>query len=391
MNGPRRRIAVAVTISAAAILAAGCGISGTVAPGPAARAPAPAPVTLNSALATTAGTWAVAVMGGSSASHNNFWQIFRRPSGSARWELVTPPGVPDNGGLLLADVSGQSLIAGFRPSLHLAYTPLTATRDGGLAWSSANPLDGAVAAAPDALAAAPGSGQLLALLANGTALLAAPGYASWSTLVTERNLAATSAGQRCGLASLTVAVFTPAGTPLLAGTCAKPGIAGIFADQAGTWKPAGPPLPATLARQAITVLRLTRLADRTVALLAAGTGRAETLLAAWSSGNDTHWALSPPLRLNGAQLASASFGSDGTAAVTLTANRGETITGAGASWQSLPALPPGTATLAPAPAGGLDALAVHRSTLTVWHLAPGALTWHATQTIDVPIQFGTSG
>jgi len=210
-------------------------------------------------------------------------------------------------------------------------------------------------------------------------------------------------------------VFPPAGTPLLAGTCAKPGIAGIFADQAGTWKPAGPPLPATLARQAITVLRLTRLADRTVALLAAGTGRAATLLAAWSSGNDTHWALSPPLRLNGtllaawssgndthwalspplrlngAQLASASFGSDGTAAVTLTANRGETITGAGASWQSLPVLPPGTATLAPAPAGGLDALAVHRSTLTVWHLAPGALAWHATQTIDVPIQFGTSG
>jgi hypothetical protein len=390
MTRPCHRAAAAVTISAV-ILAAGCGNPAPAGRRPAAQAPVRNSVTLSSVLATATGAWAVAVMGGPSADHDNFWQVFARQAGSIRWTLATPPGVADNGGLVLAYASGESLIAGFRPSQDLTYTPLTATSDGGQAWSSANPLDGDLADVPDALAFAPGSGQLLALLADGTAMLAAPGYASWSTLTTERNLAGTPPGQRCGLTSLTAAAFTPAGAPLLAGTCTRPGIAGIFVGQAGTWRPAGPPLPAALASQPITVLRLTRLAGTTVALLAAGTGNTAALLAAWSSGSGTHWKLSPPLRLGGAHLTSASFGSDGTAALTLTPGTGETVTEARASWQSLPALPAGTATLAPGPGGSLDALAVHRSVLTVWHLARGALTWHTTQAIDVPIQLGSSG
>ena len=89
----------------------------------------------------------------------------------------------------------------------------------------------------------------------------------------------------------------------------------------------------------------------TVALLAAGTGPAATLLAAWSADNGGHWTLSPPLRLNGATLSSASFGPGDTAAIVLDGNRGQTVTGPGAPWRALPALPPGTATLAPGPAG----------------------------------------
>jgi len=71
-------------------------------------------------------------------------------------------------------------------------------------------------------------------------------------------------------------------------------------------------------------------------------------------------------------------------------NHGETLAGPGASWRSLPALPPGTATLAPGPAGGLDALAVDRTRLTVWQLAPGSAAWAKAQTINVPVQFGSS-
>ncbi len=280
---------------------------------------------------------------------------------------------------------------GFRPSQYLTYTPLTATADGGQAWSSTGPLDGALANVPDALAAAPATGHLLALLTDGTAAQAAPsGYTRWATLASLRSLAATSPGRRCGLENLTAAAFSSSGQPLLGGTCRHPGTAGIFAESGGTWHAAGPALPAALAGQAVQVLRLTGTANRTVALLAAATGPATRLLAAWSSDGGSHWALSPPLAPNGAGLISASFGPGGTVAVVLNGNRGLTLAGPGASWRALPALPPGTATLAPGPGAGLDALAVHRTVLTVWQLAPGAGVWSKTQTINVPIQFGSS-
>ena len=86
-------------------------------------------LSLNTAVVTAAGTWAVAVMGGSAAQHNNFWQLLIRPAGSTRWKLVTPPGTADNGGLVLAG-AGQALIAAFRPSQYLTYTPLTESSSG---------------------------------------------------------------------------------------------------------------------------------------------------------------------------------------------------------------------------------------------------------------------
>ena len=283
------------------------------------------------------------------------------------------------------------MITGFRPSQYLTYTPLTITRNAGQAWSSTGPLDGALADAPDALAAASATGNLLALLTDGTAELAAPGYTSWTTLTTQRSLAATPAGRRCGLQDLTAAAFSPQGMPLLGGTCSHPGTAGIFAGTGGTWHAAGPVLPAALASQPVQVLRLTSTASSTVALLVAGTGPAASLLAAWSADSGSHWVLSPPFRLNGATLSSASFGPGDTTAIVLNGNRGETAAGPGASWRALPALPPGTATLAPGPAGGFNALAAGRTTMTVWQLAPGSAAWARAQAIDVNVQFGSSG
>jgi hypothetical protein len=383
------RAAVTVTLAAAALLA-GCGSAAPAAPGPAAEAPPGGSAFLATSLVTPAGTWAVAVMGGSVASDNNFWQLFERPAGNPDWKLVTPPGTADNGGLVLAS-AGRSLVTGFRPSQYLTYTPLTVTRDGGQAWSSASPLDAAVANVPDALAAAPGGGHLLALTAGGTATVAAPGYTSWTTVTTLRSLAATPAGKRCRLQYLTAAAFSLTGQPMLAGACAHPGIAGIFADTGGTWQPSGPPLPAALTGQRVRVLRLTTTASGTAALLEAGAGSGGSLLAVWSAGNGSHWALSEPIHLNGATPISASFGPGNAAAVVLSGDRGETIAGPRASWRSLPALPPRTATLAAGPTGGLDALAVKSTRLTVWQLAPGSLTWAKAQTINVPIQFGSSG
>jgi hypothetical protein len=330
-------------------------------------------------------------MGGSVAAHNNFWQLFVRPAGTTGWRLVTPPGVADNGGLVMTGAARRSLITAIRPSQYLTYTPLTLTRDGGRAWSPAGPLDAALANTPDALAAAPTTGYLLALLTSGTARLAAPGYTSWETLTSLRALAATPAGRRCGLNALTAAAFTNSGTPLLAGKCNRTGTVGIFTTRNGSWQPAGPALPAALHHQATTVLRLTQTTTGIAALLQTGTGPAASLLAAWSADGSSHWTLSPPTPLRGAKLASASFGSAGTAAVVLTGNRAETITGTEAAWRPLPALPSGTATLAPGSSSGFDALAVHRTRLTVWQLAAGSATWRITQAINVPVQFGSSG
>jgi hypothetical protein len=382
------RAAAALALAVAALLA-GCGSPAPAAPGPAPEAPPGGAPFLATSTVTAAGTWAVAVMGGPVADENNFWQLFVRPAGTSRWKLVTPPGTADNGGLILAGASG-SLVTGFRPSQYLTFTPLVITRNAGQAWSSTGPLDGALADVPDALAAASATGNLLALLTDGTADLAGPGYTNWTTLATQRSLAATAPGRRCGLQNLTAAAFAPPGTPMLAGTCSHPGTAGIFASTGGTWHAAGPPLPAALATQPVQVLRLTSTASGTVALLAAGTGPAATLLAAWSSDGGSHWALSLPFRLNGAALSSASFGPGDTAAIVLNGNRGETVAGAGAGWRALPALPPGTATLAPGPAGGFDALAAGRTTMTVWQLAPGSAAWAKAQAISVPIQFGSS-
>ncbi len=387
MSAPGRQLAIAVAM-AGAMLAAGCGSPAAPPPAPATQATQPAP-SLNTTLVTPAGTWAVAVMGGSAAQYNNFWQLFIRPAGTTRWQLVTPPGTADNGGLVLAG-SGQSLVTAFRPSQDLTYSPLIQTRDGGQAWSALSPLDAALASTPDALAIKPGSGNLLALLAGGTAELAAPGSTTWTILASRQTLAATTPGRRCGLQDLTAATFTPAGIPVLAGTCTRAGTAGIFASRSGTWQAAGPAIPAALARQPITVLRLTRTAQGIAALLQAGTGAAASVLAAWSAGDGGHWTLSPPLTPRGAALTSASFGPGGTAAIIIPGNRGETITSTGSSWHPLPPLPPGTATLAPGPGAAADALTVNRATLTVWQLAPGGAAWTRAQAINVPIQYGSS-
>ena len=382
MNRPLRPLAL---LMACAALAAGCGAAR-----PPATAPAPgAPPSLATSIVTPAGAWAVAVMGGSAARHNNFWQLFARPAGAGGWRLVTPPGVASNGGLVIASDGGRSLTVGFRPSQRLVFTPLAVTRNDGATWSSAV-LDAALADVPDALAAAPGSARLLALLTDGTVEVSGSG-ATWTTLVTRWSLAGSAAGARCGLQQLTAAAFSRAGAMLLAGACAHPATAGIFADSGGTWHQAGPALPTTLTRQPVTVLRLTSTDSGVAAMLQAGTGRSASLLAAWSANGDGRWDLSAPFQLGGARVAAASFGPAGETAITLTGGRGLTIAGPGQPWRPLPALPPGTATLAPGPGATLEALAVHGARLTVWRPGAGGTGWTQVQAITVPIQYGSSG
>ncbi len=384
-------IRVGLAVSCAGLLAA-CGSQRAMVTGP---APPVVTVPLSTSLSTAQGTWAVTVMGGSAASYNNFWQLFVRPAGASGWSLVTPEGVADNGGLVAAGAS-TSLFVGFRPSQNLAYSPLATSTDTGKNWTPGL-LDAGLADTPGAIAVSP-TGQTLALLQDGsittapTASAAAAGQ--WTTLTTRNALAASAPGRSCGLVGVSAVSFGPNKSPMAAGSCARPGVAGIFTDTGGTWRSAGLVLPGKGAgNSTVQVLGLAATAGGDVALLAAG----YSLLAAWWNG--TRWTVSDPLAAS--TVRALGFGAGGSAWLLLGGGRAETIGGAGGSWQALPPVPPGTATLAPpgtatlAPpdtssaGGSYDALAVSGSKLTVWRLAQGA--WAKVQLITVPIVYGSSG
>ena len=98
-------------------------------------------------------------------------------------------------------------------------------------------------------------------------------------------------------------------------------------------------------------------------------------------------------------VSAAGFGPGGSAWVLPGGGRAQAIAGPGGSgraqswrtpsWRTLPALPPGTATLAPGTGGGYDALAVSGAQLSVWQLAGAG--WAKVQVINVPISYGSSG
>jgi hypothetical protein len=387
-----RRTPLTVVAAALVMTAAACGTV-TSRGGP--RAAPPPPPGLATSLDTSGATWAVAVLGGSAARHNNFWQLFVRPAKSAAWRLVTPPGVASNGGLVLTGQpgpdgqAGRSVIAGFLPSQSLAFSPLATTRDDGASWR-ASVLDARLADVPDALAVAPGGGRLLALLASGGIQQAGPNAAAWSPLTSMHALAATSAGHRCQPAAVAAVAFSPSGDPLLAVTCSRPGVMGIFSYAAGTWRPTGPPLPSPEVGRRVQVLRLARTAAGEAALLAARSGRSGRLLAGWSR-DGRRWIVSGPLGLGATAVRASGFTVSGRAWVLLANGQADAIAARGAAWRQLPSPPPGTAALASGPSGSVDALAAGGSRLTVWRLGRGSTSWRQVQVLHVPLAYGSSG
>jgi hypothetical protein len=160
---------------------------------------------------------------------------------------------------------------------------------------------------------------------------------------------------------------------LAAGTCGAAS-SGVFAYSAGGWQRVSLPVSGRVVRMLPGVT-----------LLASGS----QLYAAWDTASG--WSASVPLAAGGVE-ASGSLGADG-AWVLLPGHRGATIAGPGQPWRSLSAVPEGTTALATGPGGAVDALAVGGSQLdklTVWRLATSATAWSRVQTIDVPVQFGSS-
>ena len=171
------------------------------------------------------------------------------------------------------------------------------------------------------------------------------GGSAWARLATLRSLAAAAAGRACRLTGFTAAAFSPGGAPLVAGACAGPGVAGIFAKPGEDWQAAGPALPASLAGQPVTVLRLSTAGWARDG--PAGRRQQGRQPPCWPHGPARLRPLGTvPISPNAGQhVLSASFGPGGSVGLVLSGRRGETLTGPGGSWQQLPALPAGTQAL----------------------------------------------
>jgi hypothetical protein len=397
-GGRGKRQAAILAAAVTAVVTVGCGsVSGSGDSSSARASGHTVTSSLATSSATASGTWGILVMGGSAASENNFWQLFARPAGAAAWELVTPPGVADNGGLVMAPAGSGPLVVGIRPSQGLVFSPLATTSDDGKTWTPGL-MDAGLADTADSLAVASGSGQQFALLGNG-AIERAPSAAAsqsgtgWSELAARGSIASSAPGKSCGLSSLDAITVTPSGELLAGGTCDSPGRAGIFGQAGGAWQAAGPVLPAAVAGDPVQVLRLTATPAGNVALLLAG----PDLLAAWTSDGGARWTVSRPLAIGAAGISSAAFGSGGAVGVLLSTGKAATVGGPGSSWRLLPAAPPDAAVLAFVPpaarsarASQVEALAAKGGKLTVWQLDTSSATWTSIQTVTVPIEYGSS-
>jgi hypothetical protein len=355
-----------------------------------------APPSVAAPLATSVqaagGTWATLPMGHLGDPANTFWQLLYRAAGASSWsDRVEATATATNGGLVLASAAGRSLLVGVRPSNRLNFSPVIATSDGH-AWT--NGLTGALASRPAALAAGR-SGQALALVTTGstTAVEASPGdLAGWQTLATRPQLAATTSGQACDPVALGAVGYAGA-SPVIGARCARPGVVGLFATRGGGWHLAAAITPPPPAGARVDVLSLQPTASGLTALLAAAGASETTLLAAWSEHGGVDWALSPALPLSAGQRLSSlgPAGGEGQFALITSSSGAEqldVVNGPGASWRPLPAPPAGTATVAWAPAP--QALVADNTVLTVWTLEPASSAWVKAQTINVPIQFGSS-
>ena len=385
-------------LAAGAVLLAACGgVTGTsVQPGPAPAAPVlRAP--LQASFAAGGSTYAVVAMGHLDQPANTFWQLVARLPGSPRWTLVTPPGVADNGGLVVA-ASGHHLTAAFLPSGGLRFSPLAVTADGGGNWSAAGLVAGALAAAPDALAARSASSGL-ALEAGGAGVLAGGAGGSWTPWVTGGNVGASTAGHACDVQGLTAVALDSTGRRLLGATCAQP-VAGIFeALSGGGWALARLPLPAALAAGPVTVLRLVTgsiRAPAAVAALLAGGGTDPWVAACWAASAAGPWRRSPALPIgSGASLVSTGFGPAGEAVVLWQDRSGRLHAAADAGpaggWTVLADPPSGSEVVVAGATGSLDVLSVGTTVLTDWHLDARHERWTRGPQLVVPIAFGSSG
>jgi hypothetical protein len=336
-------------------------------------------------------TWLVLPMGRLSQPANTFWQLLERPAGSTDWALVTPPGVADNGGLVVA-AGSSPLQAAVLPSQRLRFSPLASTDDGGATWSPGL-VPAALVSSPDALAVT--ARGVLAVVDGGRRLLAEhAGTARWVTALSVGTLARSAAGDACRPQALLAVTPGPDGSVLVAAACRRPGHAGLFELTSRGTQVIALPVP---ARDPAQVLRLSSSAAGSSALIeldSNGRRRLEVATVASDANRavSTSFTVSSGLRLDPDQALVATGSWSGGGFFVLLEGRGGAEELAAAStgrWTVLPAPPRGTVAVAFSP-GRIDAVTVQSSTLIDDTLALGGAGWRRAQVLRVPIQYGSS-
>lgn len=376
-------MALSVTL---VISASGASAFGASTAPPGVRAP------LTTGITTSTTAWAIVTMGKNDQQNDLFPQLFAFDQGAKRWRLSTPPGVADNGGLVIASNSQSSLLVGFGANQALSFSPLALSTDGGKQWSPGGVAQ-ALVPVPSSLALG-ASNAALALVSNraGQSVLRRNGdLTSWSEILSSKTLA--SGAPSCAPQSLSAVGITTAGRAIVGASCAGRGTIGLFEENGRRWQAVPAAVPANLAGSAFEVIAIERSGSAIEALLAARSASATALVAAWPT-TGASWQLSAPLALaKGSTITATGDGPADTLFVIVRSRdalRAETIAGVRGAWRRVASLPPSTTSVAIEPTGLMDALVVDISTLTIWHQTRANGPFEKVQRITVPIQYGSS-
>jgi hypothetical protein len=349
---------------------------------------------LASSSTTSSDAWAIVPMGHLDDPLNTFWQLLYRPSEDAPWTVVTPPGVADNGGLVMTTGPPGAVTVGFEPSQNLLFSPLALSSDHGSTWSPGL-VSGSLAPDPDVLADTDAGTSLAVVRPKGGRVLeSAAGANGWRTIVSRDVLGKTVAGEVCGIGTLTAVTVEPPQLPLIGTTCSSNRV-GIFSGHAGDWNLTGPQLPHRGGVVSTGVLRMVTNSSGVSSLLDLNTRHGSELVASWRSATNAPWTVSSSFSMGvGHRLISSAVAPDGSFIVEMASTHGPpslvAISGPGARWRETGSVPLGTETVVANADGAIDALSVHQSQLIVWELAAGSASWVKGQVLNVPIDYESS-
>ncbi len=330
-------------------------------------------------------TMAIVPMGHLNDPFNTFYESFTQTT-SGVWTLSTLPGVGTNGGLSLTSPSQGAV--GVLPFDASTASALMRLRNGRA--SGNGEVIKALAHSPSVIAVDPVTTAISVLLANGTVRT----QTLWSnapvTTVQLSTLKNTSAGNKCGIESLTAIAYETNGDLAVGAQCKKGGTTGVLINHGGVWSVASLP-----SNGAGSVLRLD--VDGVGLLALSQTQGSKASVRALFVGGETTLA-SPAHSLSGATVRAIAITG------TITPTRSDVITLAtskkvvgvlltpGASSTVTPALPLSTqAVLAAGMLGTtLTAIQVNQGTAIFQTLTPLG-TWRTTQSTKISVPYGSAG